>query len=194
MDKLFESASAFNRLLDFEYRFIIGRKGKTSELKIGFCEKEFHHIIGLQYLTDIPNVKRNRTHIFDEILKGNITYEKICKSVFINKIDERILMSLYLEQLFDSNELIFKYNEKSNSFSLIQAEYLLQSSLNGQEIYIFIDKRTEDNNQYFCRSFFPKSNKDYSKNQTKYTLLYKEKINIKTGESIVQYDRISPKM
>ena len=34
---------------------------------------------------------------------------------------------------------------------------------------------------------------DYTKNQMQYTLLKKEKINLNTGETIVQYDRLTPK-
>lgn len=34
---------------------------------------------------------------------------------------------------------------------------------------------------------------DYSKNQMQYTLLKKEKINRNTGETVVQYDRLTPK-
>lgn len=42
-------------------------------------------------------------------------------------------------------------------------------------------------------SFFPLDRTDYSKNQTQYTLLKKEKINLDTGETIIQYDRLTPK-
>lgn len=34
---------------------------------------------------------------------------------------------------------------------------------------------------------------DYSKNQMHYTLLKKEKINRNTGETVVQYDRLTSK-
>lgn len=51
-----------------------------------------------------------------------------------------------------------------------------------------------DENTQVCRTFFPKAEKDYTKGQPRYTLLKKEKINLKTGETIVQYDRLTPKL
>lgn len=46
---------------------------------------------------------------------------------------------------------------------------------------------------HFRRSFFPKGDKDYTAGQAKYTLLYKKKINKITGESEIQYDKLSNK-
>ena len=42
----------------------------------------------------------------------------------------------------------------------------------------------------FCRSFFPETQKDYTKNQALWTLLYKKKINLGTGLENVLYDRL----
>ncbi len=95
-----------------------------------------------------------------------------------------------IEHLLDANELIFRYNEKLHKFSLIQANFLMSTGYEGNEIYIFLAKK--ETGEYFCRSFFPKGNKDYTIGQTKYTLLYKEKINIATRESVVQYNRLKP--
>ena len=36
MDKLLSCATAFEHLLNVQYRIIIGRKGKSVELRIGF--------------------------------------------------------------------------------------------------------------------------------------------------------------
>lgn len=60
------------------------------------------------------------------------------------------------------------------------------------DIYIFLDQHsgTED---FFCRSFFPKEDKDYTKGQAVCTLLKKEKITLSTGQVIIQYDRLTPK-
>ena len=93
--------------------------------------------------------------------------------------------------MLDSNEIIFKYNSKKQVFSLIQADYLLQSAHNSRDIYIFLD-RLENSDSHFCRSFFPKGDKDYTAGQAKYTLLYK-KINKITGESEIQYDNLTGK-
>ena len=60
------------------------------------------------------------------------------------------------------------------------------------DIYIFI-KEKETVGRFFCRSFFPKEKKDYTIGQPQYTLLFKEKITVSTGEKIIQYDRLTPK-
>ena len=58
--------------------------------------------------------------------------------------------------------------------------------------YLFIEKRDDPGKQY-CKSFIQENNIDYTYGQTKMTLLYKEKINIKTGETEIQYDRLISK-
>ena len=46
MDKLQKCGKAFEKLLEIQYRIIIGRKGKTVELVIGFSKLDFHHLMG----------------------------------------------------------------------------------------------------------------------------------------------------
>ena len=55
-----------------------------------------------------------------------------------------------------------------------------------------IEELSEEN-QFFCRSFFPKEKKDYTIGQPQFTLLFKEKITVSTGEKVIQYDRLTPK-
>ena len=53
MDKLQEKALSFKRLLDYEYRIILGRKNVQTEINISFEKSDFSHLIGLHKLTDI---------------------------------------------------------------------------------------------------------------------------------------------
>lgn len=92
----------------------------------------------------------------------------------------------------DKNKLVFRYNNKKNVFSLIDADYLLSTSYNGLDMYVFIAE-IQKSGIYFCRSFFPKEDRDYTAGQMAYTLLYKEKINLVTEETTIQYDRLTPK-
>ena len=80
MDKLQKCAKAFENLLEIQYRIIIGRKGKTVELVIGFSKLDFHHLMGLGKLKDLRIAKQNRGSVFDEIITGNTTYEALTKS------------------------------------------------------------------------------------------------------------------
>ena len=75
-------------------------------------------------------------------------------------------------------------------YSNIKADYMLQNFKDDLTFYIFTEKRTNADTQ-FCKSFFENIKKDYSKGQTKMTLLYKQKINKITGGSEIQYDKLS---
>lgn len=192
MDKLVDCALAFEKLLNVEYRMIVGRKGKAVELLLGFSMLDFHHLIGLGKLKDLRLATMNRETVFKEILKGNFSYEVIAKSRYIHLIENRFQPLMHIEQLFDDNRLVFRYNPKLNQFSLIEADYLLTSPYEDNDVYIFLAKKN-DTDRYFCRSFFPKEQKDYTKGQAVYTLLYKEKINLSTKDVHIQYDRLTPK-
>lgn len=192
MDKLQNCVKAFEKLLDVQYRIVIGRKGKSVELRIAFSKWDFHHLMGLGKLKDLRLGKKNRAKVFEEILSGQITYQSISKSRYLPLIENRFVPLSYIEQLLDDNRLIFRYNRKRNQFSLIEAEYLLSTPLQGHDIYIFIASK-DNGTSYFCRSFFPKEHMDYTEGQAIYTLLYKEKLCLSTGEIVVQYDRMTPK-
>ena len=177
MDKLQKCAKAFENLLEIQYRIIIGRKGKTAELVIGFSKLDFHHLMGLGKLKDLRIAKQNRGSVFDEIITGITTYETLTKSRYLAQIENRFEPLALVEQLLDDNRLVFRYNTKLNQFSLIEADYLLSTPFENSDIYIFIAEH-KDTGKYFCRSFFPKEKKDYTEGQPRYTMLYKEKRNI----------------
>ncbi len=190
-DKLQRCALAFQRLINTQYEIIIGRKGKTSEIILNFSETEFVHLAGLHKLVDNDFLRTaSRKKVFDYALNRKISYGTLTKSENFEFVKERIEYFEFLESMLDSNEIIFKYNAKKIVFSSIKASYLLQSSYNTKDIYIFLDK-LENSESHFCRSFFPKGDKDYTAGQARYTLLYKKKINKITGESEIQYDRLS---
>ena len=50
MENLQSIAKAFAKLLDIEYRMIIGRKGKTTENTLRFDASHFHHLAGFHKL------------------------------------------------------------------------------------------------------------------------------------------------
>ena len=192
-DKLQRCALAFQKLIDTQYKIIIGRKGQLSNIILNFSDTEIVHLAGLHNLVGNDFFRTaSRKKVFEYALNGDISYETLTKSDNFEFVKERVEYFEFLENMLDSNDIIFKYNSKKNVFSLIQADYLLQSEHNSRDIYIFLD-RLENEDYHFCRSFFPKGDKDFTVGQAKYTLLYKEKINRITGESIIQYDRLSDK-
>ena len=191
-DKLRNTAEGFRSLLDTQYHIIIGRKGKSLELTIEFKPIDFHHLMGLGKLKDLRIATQNRESVFFDILNGTLTYSSICKSRYINQIENRFIPPSCIEQIFDDNNLFFRYNEKRNHFSLIEADYLLATPFSGNDIYIFIEEKGSSG-LFFCRSFFPKEKKDYTVGQPQFTLLFKGKITVSTGKKSIQYDRLTPK-
>lgn len=190
MNLLKECAIAFEKMLNIKYNIIIGRKNTSLSICIGFSKSDFHHLIGLHKLVDYDYITTgNRSRIFDDIINGRIGYSDISNNNTFGMIKDRLEPFSSIESLLDSNQLIFKYNNHTNRFSVIQAEYLLSTPYQGNDIYIFLDKDTSTN-QYFCRSFFPKDKKDYTIGQTSYTLLYKEKVNTVTGKVELQYNKL----
>lgn len=192
MDGLLTCAKAFEDLLPVKYHIIIGRKGKSVDLTVSFEAVEFHHLVGLHKLHDLRLSRASREKVFSQILSGQITLDDIKKSRYFCNIQNRLEPFQKIEALFDKNDLVFRYNRKLQALSLIEAEYLLSTPHEYTDVYIFLDKKDEAGN-FFCRSFFPKEDRDYTKGQAVYTLLKKEKINTDTGTVQVQYDRLSPK-
>lgn len=193
MDKLQERAFLFRRLLDYEYKIVLGRKGKKTELIITFEKTDFPHLIGLHKLTDVLNGNIATEKLFDECLTGKVSYDLISQSEFFQKLGNRFEYFDKLETMLDSNDIIFKCNNNNMAaFSRIIADFELKNIYEELIFYLFIEKRHYSDKQY-CKSFIQENNIDYTYGQTKMTLLYKEKINKVTGKSEIQYDRLSDK-
>lgn len=157
-------------------------------LRLAFDKKDCFHLMGLQYLRDRPELNRDRGKVFDEIMNGTIKLEQIQTSDFYGKIEKRIHFLPLLENMIDDNRTIFKYNQKANLYSVIEADYLMENSMELQNLFLFLSR--EEGNRYFCRSFFPEEKMDYTKNQASWTLLYKKKIDRLTGKERILYNKM----
>ena len=107
MDILETAARSFEKLLTIKYEVILGRRGTTVVVNLSFHKEDFYHLAGLQYLTDIQQLKGSRSSIFDKILNDNKFRQRILKSKVIYKITERIKFLAQLETLLDANETVF---------------------------------------------------------------------------------------
>ena len=145
--------------------------------------------MGLQYLTDRPELVRDRGKIFDAIKEHRITAEHLESSDLYYKITDRINRLPLLENMIDSNDTIFKYNQKRNTYSVIKADYIMKNQLEEKDVFLFLAESGEEG-RYFCRSFFPQEKMDYTKNQASWTLLYKKKVTLSTGEEEILYNRL----
>ncbi len=193
MDKLQVRTLSFKRLLDYEYKIILGRKGKRTELILDFEKTDFPHLIGLHKLTDVLNGNIATEKLFDNCLTGKVSYDTVSKSDFFKKIGNRFEYFDKLEEMLDSNNIIFKCNTNNMAtFSRIIADFEIKNIYEELIFYLFIEKRSHSEKQY-CKSFIQESNIDYTYGQTKMALLYKEKINKTTGEKEIQYDKLTRK-
>lgn len=120
MDGLLTCAKAFENLLPVKYHIIIGRKGKSVDLTVSFQAVEFHHLMGLHKLHDLRLSRANREKVFSQILSGQITLDDVKKSRYFCSIQKRLDPFQKIEELFDKNDLIFRYNRKLQAFSLIR--------------------------------------------------------------------------
>ena len=69
MDLLTEAANSYLRLINYEYEFVLGKKGELVNILLKFQEDNFFHLAGLHKLKDIYAISRltKRAHI-SEIL------------------------------------------------------------------------------------------------------------------------------
>ncbi|MCM1187696.1 MAG: PBECR4 domain-containing protein [bacterium] len=189
MRNVYDCVEAFAKLLDKEYHLILGRKNISIPLQINFDRKECFHLMGLQYLTDRPELVHDRGKIFDAIRERRITAEHLQSSDLYYKIADRIDTLPLLESVIDSNDTIFKYNRKQNAYSVIKADYIMKNHTEGKNIFLFLAGSGKEG-RYFCRSFFPQDKMDYTRNQASWVLLYKKKVTLSTGEEEILYDKL----
>lgn len=189
---LLKSLSAYKKLLDVSYHFVIGRKNRSVDIRLYFTKNNFFHLSGLQYLDDLPELNNDREKIFNRIECDEDFQDHILMSRNYLKIKERINFVSLLESFLDSNKTVFKFNNRTNTFSLIEVDYILKNSDEIKNMYVFISKDNKRPDTYFCRSAFTRdrSQKDYAEQHISYTLLYKEKTDLTTHESQVLY--VSP--
>ena len=190
MGDILVAAKAYTNLLDVEYQFILGRKNRTLPLSVFFEEAQFFHLSGLHYLTDrITLLYGDRAQLFRRILNGEITVRQIESSSFYSEIKDRIEYLAFLEAVMDSNRTVFKYNPHLEAFSAIEADFLLKTEVEVRNVFTFLSHE-KSSGKYFCRSFFPQKDKDYSQSQTTWTLLYKKKVHKSTGQEEVLFDKL----
>ncbi len=189
MDKLYESAIAFNKLIKSKYSLHLGSKGKCIQINVSFKEENFHHIIGLQKLSDLDtlNAAKSKKRIFELILNKEITLADIEKSCFFYEIANRIQYSSKLEQLFDSNDFVIRFN-KIKSKSSIDADYLITAEIDDVTLHIFL--KSQEANEFYIRSFFTcaKDNTTYINGQKKYKVI--KKVKISDGKETVLIDNM----
>lgn len=190
MVTVFDCAIAYNKLLDVKYEFHLGHKNKLHRLELSFTQSEFFHLAGLHKLIDDTAQPRRlkREIIFQRILNNPVEMEALLsKSLYYSELQDRLLPLVNLEDLLDSEHLIFRYNSNQIPYSKIRADYLISGKLDVTDVFIFLVNNLELCN---CCSIFCKNMLDFTKHQTKFTILLKRKIRQSDGELL--YECVRP--
>lgn len=175
---LLKAASAWNKLHNYDYQIIYGRKGRAYTVDIRFSSGDFPHLAGFQYLNDIVLPIYSNQKIVDKIIEGKIRDQDISKSVkYADSVVPRLEALICLQNTLDGNFKLFSFIPEHYPFhTSIKADYLIVSELNNAS-FVFLIRENQKDTGYCCCSTFVMSNRDYRQNQHELTLLKKTKIN-----------------
>ena len=194
MDEIQSSLEAFQNLLHYTYYFTIAYKKELHNIKLTFYEEDFRHCAGLQYLKDI-DIPKHSDRLFKAIASHKITDDFLSQSRFYKnmkdsyaKVQRRIYGLQFLETYLDSKNLVFQFVQYMNRYSVIDAEYLIKSTVNHITAYIFIRQRKQSDEYCIC-SFFIDSEQSYD--GIKAYWMRKIKMNNITKDVIVLLDRLT---
>ena len=173
MDKIQECAQNFMNMVNTtSYVFHLANRG-IQVISLDFALKDFHHLAGLQYLTDI-NIPKDKKNTISWILNKDhpITDNYLARSMFYKgkendekDIENRIAELRFLEQYLDENNIIRIFSPKvgPKNNSLIKCDYIIESKLKGSHttVYIFLKHRNGIGSPCAVISFGVKKNVSY---------------------------------
>lgn len=177
MSLLLDTAITWNNLLDTSYDITIGHKQHAQTLHISFHPIDFYHLSGIHYATDVDfglhKREYQRKKLLPALLSKKLDDTLIEKSVHWSKISDRLSAISNLSRILASHFSIYQFNQKKLPFhSTISAAYLIYCDETQEGIFLFLDK---EETAFYCKSIFSKDSRDYRTNQTKWTILKKEK-------------------
>lgn len=194
MSIISNALNAFRKLLDFQYHFTISYSKKLFDVLLVFDERDFYHLAGFQYLSDI-DIPKSTKQLFGRIDSGKINDNTLSGSVnYLNvnesyaNVKDRIHGLQYLCEYIESDNIIFKYVKNMNRYSTIVADFMIKSIVNHKEAYIFIRKRSKSDTYCIC-SFFVNPGVEYMGIRSYW--LYKSKINLLNDTEEVFFDKLN---
>lgn len=164
------------------------------DILLVFDERDFHHLAGLQYLSDI-DIPKSAKQLFRKIDSGKINDTILSNSVNYLKVNDsyanvkdRIHGLQYLGEYIESNNIILKYVKNMNRYSSIEADFMIKSIVNHKAAYIFIRKRSKSDTYCIC-SFFVNPGVEYKGIRSYW--LYKSKINLLNNTEKIFIDKLN---
>ena len=187
----------FNKLLTTEYVFVLGRKGQSETIVLNFDTTDFYHIVGLQYLEDLPQLQGARDRVYQRLKDGATLLDAVRKSPHYNKIvQERMTPFLKIVSLLESDNLVFRFNRRAarhSVFSRLRFDYMFEATdpESGKTICIFLRRRSDEDNQYTLTTIFYKGHIDFSAGNTHWIVLKTDRIDNLNGTVENLYTRPS---
>ena len=174
MDILQESALSFQKLFEFDYHVKAGKKGKLFEVTLFFNSSNFHHLLGLHKLKDLPNISNhtNKSSLFKSIIDGSITHADIKTSLNYDEIDMRLNNFNRIENILKiDNEVVIKFDQHK-AHTTIDANFLIYEHFNNDYLHLFFGPFNQEfPNKLVPRSFIIRNDTQYIDMQERYTLL-----------------------
>ncbi len=195
---LYRAAVAWNELLNYQYIITYGKKKKLYKTGLSFTEREFPHLVGIQYAKDIVLPKLKRSNFLREILAGNITDRDFAKAEQYEAIIKgRMEVVANLKELLESDFRLFLYRPMLYNFATtIKADYVISGNFNNNS-FVFLIKANRykvNDLDYVCTSAFKKGDRDYEYSQPQLKILKKERVCLETGEVTVLEDKLKNKL
>lgn len=138
---------------------------------VPFCFKpeNIHHILGLQYLDDMLDIKnaKNKASFIKEFLRSARIFERIKRSAYFEKIKDRIEhLSVISDMLIsDKCEVVIEFDSALLAFTTIKSKFLLYKTEDYKRYYILgIAKRGECT--YYPETYLVENSKYYVSGQT----------------------------
>lgn len=166
-----ECIEAYDELIGVKYVFTVGRKNVEKDIVIHFNKSDFKHLVGLHYLTDIRSLHGSSEDIYDNIKNGVVSYSILENSTHYSEIESnRIALFPAIKSLIENNKLIFRFNKSQSAYTRIKYEYVMEFEGENDTSYLFLNKSRKEG-EYSGVSFFKKEGRDYTKGQTRWTVL-----------------------
>lgn len=195
MDLLQLCTQKYAELCYYTYDCTIARKNTAIDLHFTFSPYEFRHLAGLHRL-EHDRLRSNSERVFKDILSGKLTLADLRQAHNWSTESEKILSRLealsQLDTLMDEFLLLYGFSGEKLAAQTpplrtkIDADYLIKYQLPSGITFFFSVKQKDG---YCGRSLFINNELDYSRGQTKFTLLEKTTTNLRTGEQILLYRR-----
>ena len=163
-----ECINIYSEIKKYKYIFTLDN---NEVISVRFASKHFHHLVGLHKLTDIPQVQvkpnvSNTSSIFRQLKNKKINEQSLKKSIFYNKITDRIAYFDTIPSLLRDCKFIVDFDHEKLPFDseLENTKYILYKRLNNGRI-IHLTMVIDNIGIINPETFFVHPNNDYLSEQ-----------------------------